>query len=108
MITLRRPVVKRCPYKDEADAGELVITLPGDAPELHQLGEDIDALCGKAVTHEDFTRAVHALLTDGARVTTSWHTGPWSVEVAEGCGEVMRRADLLREPEYGTSAGGDA
>jgi hypothetical protein len=83
MITLRRPVIKRCPYKDEADAGELVIVLPGDAPELHALGDDIDALSGKAITHEEFTRAVLALLPEGARVTTTWHTGSWAVEVCE-------------------------
>jgi hypothetical protein len=82
MITLRRPVIKRCPFKDEADAGELMIVLPGDAPELHELGDEVDALCLKAVTHEDFTRAVAGILPEGARVTTTWHTGPWSVEVS--------------------------
>jgi hypothetical protein len=84
MITLRRAVLKRCPFKDEADAGDLVIVLPGDAPELHALGEEIDGLCREPVTHEDFTRAVVAILPEGAQVTTTWHTGAWSVEVTEG------------------------
>lgn len=83
MITLRRPVIKRCPFKDETDAGELVIVLPGDAPELHHLGEQIEALCAEPVTHEDFTRGVADMLGEGAQVTTTWHTGPWSVEVSE-------------------------
>jgi hypothetical protein len=86
MITIRRAVLKRCPFKDEADAGELAIVLPGDAPELHGLGDQVDVLCREPVTHEDFTRAVLALLPDGAQVTTTWHTGAWSVEVREGLG----------------------
>jgi hypothetical protein len=83
-VILRRPVLKRCPFKDEADAGELAIFLPEDAPELHNLGDVIDALCAKPVTHEDFTRAVLDVLPEGAGVVTTWHTGPWSVEVREG------------------------
>lgn len=87
MITvIRRPVVKRCPFKDEVDAGELVITLAGRAPELHELGERIDRLAAHPVSHEDFTREVCALLPEGARVVTTWHTGPWAVEVTEGAG----------------------
>ena len=81
MITLRRPVIKRCPFKPETDTGELVIVLPGDAPELHNLAGQIDKLCAEPVTHEDFTRGVLDLLEDGAQVTTTWHTGPWSVDV---------------------------
>ena len=92
MITLRRPVIKRWPFKDEADAGELVITLLGDAPELHQLGEEIDRLCAKPVTHENFTRAVLGILPEFAQVSTTWRTGPWLVEVSEGA--------LLREPVH--------
>ena len=83
MITLRTPVLKRCPFKDEADAGELVITLPGDAPELHRLGDKIEELCRRPVTHEDFTRDVLGLLPEGAQVTTRWRTGRWSAEVSE-------------------------
>ena len=84
MITIRRAVLKSCPYRDEADRGELVIVLPGDAPELHHLAEQVDAICGETVSHEGFTRAVLALLPEGALVTTEWRTGPWSVEVTEG------------------------
>jgi len=90
VITVRRPVIKRCPFKDETDAGELVITFAEDAPELHNLAEKIDALCAEPVTHEDFTRGVLDMLGGEAQVTTTWHTGPWSVEVREG-------DDLLRE-----------
>jgi len=91
MITIRRPVIKRCPFKPETDAGELVIVLPGDAPELHNLSEQVDKLCAEPVTHEDFTRAVLDLLGGEGLVTTTWNTGPWAVEVREG-------DDLLREP----------
>ena len=81
--TIRRPVIKRCPFKDETDAGELVITFPGDAPELHNLAVQVDELAAKPVTHEDFTAAVAEMVPE-ARVVTTWHTGPWSVEVSEG------------------------
>jgi hypothetical protein len=101
MITVRRPVVKRCPYKDEADAGELTITFPKNAPELHRLAAWVDSLCGDPITHEEFTRTVADHLGTDVLVITTWHTGPWSVEVREG-------DDLLREPEYRACAAGDA
>ena len=87
MITvIRRPVVKQCPFKDETDLGELVITIPGDAPELHELAAAVDEAAKGRVSHEDFTRRVAALLTAGSEVVTTWHTGPWSVEVREVAG----------------------
>lgn len=92
MITIRRPVIKRCPFKDETDAGELAITFPEDAPELHNLAEQIDKLCAEPVTHEDFTRGVLDLLGGDAAVTTTWHTGPWSVEVREGPDDLLRES----------------
>jgi hypothetical protein len=81
ITTLRRQVVKRCPYKDETDRGELVITIPGDAPELHALGEAVDGLTAEPISHEDFTRRIAALLPAGSEAVTTWVTGPWSVEV---------------------------
>lgn len=86
---LRREVIKPCPFKEEMDAGELIIAIPGDAPELHKLGREVDGLCVSPISHEDFTRSVLALLPEGCSVTTRWHTGPWSVEVSEG-GAVLR------------------
>jgi hypothetical protein len=79
--TLRRQVVKRCPYKDEIDIGELVITVPGPAPELHDLANAIDALTTDPISHEQFTAELADLLPGGSQVTTTWHTGPWDVEV---------------------------
>lgn len=82
MVTvIRRPVIKPCPYRAETDAGELVVTFDGPAPELHDLAAKIDALCVTAVSHEDFTAAVAALVP-GAHVRTAWTTGPWLVEVS--------------------------
>lgn len=81
ITTLRRPVIKRCPFRDEIDAGELVITLRGPAPELHQLAEQIDRLAAAPISHEDFTEQVAILLPMGSRLETTWRTGPWSVEV---------------------------
>lgn len=83
MITsIRRQVVKRCPYKDETDVGELVITIPGEAPELHGLAEAIDGATADPVSHEVFTARVAVMVPPGSQVTTTWHTGPWDVEVS--------------------------
>jgi hypothetical protein len=82
MITIRTAVAKRCPYKDEIDIGELVITCPGDAPELHALAKQVKE--GGLVSHEQYTRDVLSLLPEGSSVTTHWHTGPWDVECSEG------------------------
>jgi hypothetical protein len=84
ITTIRRPVIKRCPFKDETDAGELVITFAGEAPELHALAAEIDALCAGPVSHEAFTKAVYALIPAASLVVTTWNTGPWSVEITEG------------------------
>lgn len=84
MITIRMPVIKLCPCVDEIDAGELMITLPGDAPELHDLAWKVHGLCAAPVTHEDFTRSVLDLLGGKGLVVTRWHTGPWEVECREG------------------------
>jgi len=85
IVTLKRQVVKRCPYKGEVDVGELVITIPCEppceAPELHHLATLIDAMVAEPVSHEKFTADVAARLRAGSTVTTTWNTGPWSVEV---------------------------
>lgn len=92
MITvISRTVVKRCPFRDETDIGELVITLDGPAPELHELAGHMDRLTSTPVSHEDFTTAVTRLLPPGAEVVTRWRTGPWQVEVRDA-------RDLLRDP----------
>lgn len=92
MITVTMPVLKRCPFADEIDAGQLAVTFAEDAPELHNLAAQVQKLCAEPITHEDFTRSVLDMLGGEALVVTTWNTGPWSVEVQEGDG------DLLREP----------
>lgn len=82
ITTIRRPVIKRCPFVGETDAGELVITFPGEAPELHNLAGQVDALCAEPISHEEFTASVAAMVPD-AHVVTTWSTGPWSVEVRQ-------------------------
>jgi hypothetical protein len=83
ITTLTRQVVKRCPYKDETDVGEIAIVIGDEAPELHGLAADIDKLTVAPVSHEDFTWQVSRLLP-GAHVTTRWRTGPWAVTVEVG------------------------
>lgn len=82
ITTIRRPVTKRCPYRDETDYGELVITFEGAAPELHELGTLVDNLAAQPISHESFTGQLRAMLPPGASVATTWRTGPWSVEVS--------------------------
>jgi hypothetical protein len=85
VITIRMQVTKRCPYVDETDTGILVITMPGDAPELHGLAGKITAVGDGRISHEEFTRRVLALLPRPALVVTHWQTGPWhDVECREG------------------------
>ncbi len=83
-VRLWMPVTKDCPYKAETDEGTLGLAIRGDAPELHGLAERIAAIPQQPISHEDYTRAVRALLPRGSRVTTTWHTGPWDVEVTSG------------------------
>jgi hypothetical protein len=82
LTNIRRLVIKRCPFTDETDIGEIVISFDGPAPELHELDNKINALCRHAISHEDFTAGV-AVLVPGATVKTTWQTGSWSVEVTE-------------------------
>jgi hypothetical protein len=84
MITITRPVVKACPYRDELDFGTLAITFPYDASELHALSRQVDEVAGEPITHEEYTRRVLSLLPEGSSVVTTWGTGLWKVEVREG------------------------
>jgi hypothetical protein len=83
LVTLTRPVIKRCPFRPETDAGTLTIVLPASmTPELHNLDIAIDALSADGPrSHEDYTAAVVALLPECARVATTWTTGSWAIEV---------------------------
>ena len=83
MITVTMPILKRCPFVDELDAGHLAITFGEDAPELHNLAAQVRKLCAEPITHEDFTRSVADMFGGGALVVTTWHTGPWDVECRE-------------------------
>lgn len=84
MITAGTDVTKQCPYVEETDMGRLEVTCPDDAPELHELGEQVENICGKGLTHEEFTRQVHALLPKGSLTVSTWRTGRWDVKVSEG------------------------
>lgn len=85
-VTIRRQVVKRCPFRDEWDIGTLTITLAEDlVPELHELGAQIDAIADPEVgtlTHEEYQRRLREEILKGldAEIVTTWRTGPWDVE----------------------------
>lgn len=80
-VTLRWAITKRCPFRDEIDAGQMVITVGENAPELHNLAGEVSRLTAEPVSHEDFTRAVAMLLPAGSEVVTTWNTGPFDVTV---------------------------
>ena len=99
ITTIRRQVTKQCPFKDETDTGELAITIPGEAPELHDLAAAVDRLAaGGPISHEDFTAMVADMLPPGSQVVTRWRTGPWDVEVAVD--QVVREPDEKRDPGH--------
>ena len=84
MVTaLRRPVARQRPHGRETDLGELAVTLAGPAPELHALAAQVAAITAEAVSREDFTTAVAALLPDGSQAITTWHVPGWTVEVTD-------------------------
>jgi len=82
-VKLTRQVTKQCPFRDETDNGTLMIIIPGDAPELHELARKIDGLSAHPISHEAYTRIISGLLPPGSRVITRWQTGPWKVEVTQ-------------------------
>lgn len=84
--TITRQVVKRCPYKDEYDVGELVIRFDGPAPEIHDLVARIGKLTAYPITHEEFTSQVAALVL-GAHVVTRWQTAGCDVQCEAGPAE---------------------
>lgn len=99
ITTLRRQVVKQCPYRPETDFGELVITLDGPVPDPAAfrvaLASAIAALTAGPVSHEDYTAAVAGLLPPGARAASTWRTGGWTVEVSVAAGQMTT---TLRRP----------
>lgn len=78
---IRRPITKTCPYKNEPDHGELVITFDGEAPELHDLGARVDSLIEQPISHEEFTSYVRSYAEEAFEVRSTWQTGGWAVEV---------------------------
>lgn len=83
MIRITRSVTKVCPHKGETDFGSLTLSFAENAPELHDLGRQIDCLAlYERLTHEDYTRAIAELVPD-ASIETKWFTGGWHCEVTE-------------------------
>jgi len=80
-VTLRRSVIKLCPFVNEVDRGELTLTVPDTAPELHALAESVCGFSDVRISHEDYTRQLHRMLPVGSTVVTRWKTADWDVEV---------------------------
>lgn len=84
-VKITAPVEKRCPYKDEQDEGSLTLTFRvfKDAPELHELAENLSTWTDIPISHEDFTDAVvrrwHSEGCVSARST--WRTAGLEVSV---------------------------
>lgn len=86
-VTVTGPIRKLCPYRDERDEGTATLTfdLPsGDAPELHQLAKQLDAIGDQKASHEDYTRALYATWQHAGltHVETLWHTAGLEIRCA--------------------------
>jgi len=80
-VTLVGPAEKRCPYRDEADVGEVEITFDvpeGDAPEFHTLAKQLASFADLALSHEAYTRRV-LTLTGALTVKSRWTTAGMAV-----------------------------
>lgn len=80
-VTVTADATKLCPYVGETDHGTVEVTFEVgdvDAPELHRLGEQLEAAYGQARSHEEFTRWV-GQTTGAVRVLTRWHTAGMDV-----------------------------
>lgn len=84
-VTITGPVEKRCPYRDEPDVGTITLHFDvfTDAPELHDLAEQLTTWADIALSHEDFTAMVrkHWWSAGCRSVTTTWQTAGLTVEV---------------------------
>jgi hypothetical protein len=87
-VTVTTGAYHRCPFKDEADEGELTLTFEAGAEtlELHSLKAWIDGLDEWMVSHEAYTFYIKDQLTKiGVRVThvtTRWTTADMTVSVS--------------------------
>lgn len=78
-FTIEGRVIKRCPVKDEEDAGsiEIFYLTATRLPELHELARLLEFYDEGASSHEDYT-ALMCKITRADRVTTKWRTaGLW-------------------------------
>lgn len=85
IVTVTADVRKRCPYKDEVDAGTLTLVLnvpEGDGPELHDLAAYLGSFSDHALSHEEFTRNI-CLDLPVIEAKTTWRTAGLSVEVLD-------------------------
>lgn len=85
-VTLKAPVTKRCPYRDERDDGTVTATFEvesGDIPDLHDLASVLHSYAVVRLSHEAFTADVldrwspHGCVA----VTSTWHTAGMEVTV---------------------------
>lgn len=79
-ISVTCDVVKRCPFKDEIDFGNVILTFKETAPELHYVADLIATYRDRQLSHEDFTNEMLAVLNPETVVST-WTTAGFSVTV---------------------------
>jgi NADPH-dependent 7-cyano-7-deazaguanine reductase QueF len=85
-VTVEATVTKRCPFKDETDAGTVTVVWnsEGKTLELHSLREYLDGFGDVALSHEEFTDAVGAHLSSligDVQVWSEWETAGMKVRV---------------------------
>ena len=87
-VTVERPLVHKCPHRDELDVGTVRASWDGDQVELHALAADLDEWAGVTVTHECVTELIADRLAEGGvenvEVVTQWTTAGMTVTVTAG------------------------
>lgn len=85
IVVVRGPVKKLCPYRNEVDEGTVTVTFSvshrDDCRELHSLAGYLGSFEGASLSHEDFTRQVHADLA-ALSVESTWQTAGLTVTCA--------------------------
>ena len=87
-VTVERPLVHKCPHRDELDVGTVRASWDGDQVELHALAAMLDEWAGVTATHECVTDEIALRLAmrgaENVEVVTQWTTAGMAVNVTAG------------------------
>jgi len=86
-MEVHAPLVHRCPFRDEVDAGGVAIVWEVETHtfELHSLRAYLDGWRDVSISHEDLTETIRGALADYPgltvrSVTTAWDTAGMEIQ----------------------------